>query len=74
MIRDFISCAYRAFADVIPVRRRISSTCRSRDLRRGAFIGKANAMNDSSTRPAIHWWPAIAILGLSAVAPSVAQL
>ena len=31
-------------------------------------------MNDSSTRPPIRWWPAIAILGLSAVATGVARL
>ncbi|MGB7837854.1 MAG: PQQ-binding-like beta-propeller repeat protein [Terrimicrobiaceae bacterium] len=31
-------------------------------------------MNDSSTRSPIRWWPAIAILGLSAVAIGVARL
>ena len=31
-------------------------------------------MNDSSTSPPIRWWPAIVILGLSAVAISVARL
>jgi hypothetical protein len=31
-------------------------------------------MNDSSTRPPIRWWPAIVILGLSAVAIGVARL
>ena len=31
-------------------------------------------MNNSSTRPLIRWWPAIVILGLSAVAIGVARL
>ena len=74
MIRDFISCTYRGLrrCDSGPAQNFFD--CRSRDLRRGVFVGKADAMNDSSTRPPIRWWPAIAILGLSAVATSVAQL